>query len=509
MCNAKTVFRILHFILVILFINSACFGTNTIQGFVFEDKNRNNIKDKNEKGLARVAVSNGIQIVLTDKKGKYSLSADDRDVIFVIKPSGWMTRTDELNIPRFYYIHNQQNLPDSVDFPLYKNKESQKFDVVIFGDPQIKDKKELGYFYRDAVEEVIGIDAAFGAILGDIVFDNLNLYDDINQAVSLIGINFYYMPGNHDMNYDAQDDKRSLETYKKFYGPTYYSFNYGNVHFIVLDNIIAKKNDDNWLRYEEGLTDEQLEFVKNDLALVGKDQLVVVMGHATLKQVRKNKYELLQLLSQFPNTLSIAGHVHTTENLFLKSEDGWHGKDPHHLYICGAVCGAWWQGFPGEDGIPHALMSNGVPNGSSVISFDKNKYSIRFKAFGKDENYQMIAYLPDEMTPQEAAETEVILNIFAGSEKSAVEMKMDSGKWQKMERKPDISHYYLAAVEEEKKYAFPRYDWSQDPRETEHIWKANLPDNLSEGTHIIHFRTTDMYGNTYTGNRIFRIKSKQ
>ncbi|OHB50741.1 MAG: hypothetical protein A2Y10_18615 [Planctomycetes bacterium GWF2_41_51] len=497
----------LHFFFIISFFTFSCFGVNAIKGFVFEDKNKNNKKDKNEKGLTDILVSNGIQVVQTDEKGRYELPVKDGGVIFVIKPAGWITRADELNIPRFYYIHKPQGSPDSVDFALNKNKESHSFDVVIFGDPQIKDEKELGYFYHDAVEGVVGIDAAFGVILGDIVFDNLGLYEDVSRAVSLIGINFYNLPGNHDMNYDAEGDEQSLETYKNFYGPTYYSFNYGDVHFIVLDNIIAKRIDDQWLRYEEGLTDRQLEFVKNDLSFVSKDKLIIVMGHATLKQFKKNKNEILDLLSQFPNTLSIAGHVHETENVFLKSDDGWQGKDFHHIYISGAVCGAWWQGFPGEDGIPHAMMSNGVPNGYSVISFNRNKYSIKFKAFGKDENYQMMAYMPDEITPEGASRTEVILNVFAGSEKSTAEIKVDSGNWQKMERKSDNSPHYLAAVKEEEKYGFPRYDWSKEPRETEHIWKAYLPDNLSEGTHILYFCTTDMYGQEYFSNRIFRIKA--
>jgi hypothetical protein len=395
-----------------------------------------------------------------------------------------------------------------MDFALYKAQESEKFDVLVFGDPQIKTEQEIGYFYHDAIEEVTGLESKFGVILGDIVFDNQKLYQDIDNALSLTGINFYRIPGNHDMDYKAAGDEDALENYKKLYGPPYYSFNYGDVHFIVLDNIIGKRIDKTYLRYNEGLTDRQVEFVKNDLALVSKDKLIVVMGHANFTQFAKNKKEILDVLSQYPNTLSIAGHDHRVENIFLNSKDGWNGKQPHHIFIAGAVCGEWWQGFPGEDGIPNSMMSDGSPNGYSIVTFDKNKYSIRYKAFGKDKDYQMIAYLPDEMTPQLAAKTEVILNIFAGSEKDVVEMSIDSkNNWNVMERKPDKAPYFLAAVKEEKKYKFGRYDWSSDNiGPTPHIWKANLPENLSPGAHIIYFRTTDMYGHKYSATRVFRTK---
>lgn len=490
------------------------------QGIVFSDENNNGIFDKNEKSIPNVAVSNGIDVVVTDKNGKYKLPVKKREILFVIKPTGWMIKTDKLHISRSYYIYNPEGsshlhyagmpstgqLPDSINFPLYKTNETKKFEAVILGDTQISNEKELEYFYHDAIEELTGIKAEFSVVLGDITFENLELFDGINQALALIGITSYSLPGNHDMNFDANEDDLALETYKRIYGPAYYAFNYGDVHFIALDNIIALKGDKPRLGYMEGLTDEQLQFVKNDLKFVGKDKLVVLMGHANFMEFKKNRQELLDVLANYPYTLSIAGHDHKIENVFLKSSEGWKGKEPHHIYIAGAVCGAWWQGFPGEENIPHSMMGDGSPNGYSVITFDKNKYSIRYKGFGKDKDYQMQAYLPDEVTSEDANKTEVILNVFAGSEKSIVEMKIDSdGKWQKMEQSPGKSQYYKIAVTEEEKYKSPRYDWCKEGDVSEHMWKANLTDKLGVGTHLIFFRTKDLFGQTYFAKRVFNI----
>ena len=45
-----------------------------------------------------------------------------------------------------------------------------------------------------------------------------------------------------------------------------------------------------------------------------------------------------------------------------------------------------------------------------------------------------------------------------------------------------------------------------DARETDHIWTANFPESLTPGLHMIHVRTTDMFGQTYTDQRSIRVE---
>ncbi|MER3413019.1 MAG: metallophosphoesterase, partial [Armatimonadota bacterium] len=80
-------------------------------GFVFEDRNRNGARDPQEPGIPGVRVSNGEQIVSTDRDGRWQLPCDDDTIFFVIKPAGWMTPTDENNLPRFFYIHKPSGSP--------------------------------------------------------------------------------------------------------------------------------------------------------------------------------------------------------------------------------------------------------------------------------------------------------------------------------------------------------------------------------------------------------------
>ena len=44
--------------------------------------------------------------------------------------------------------------------------------------------------------------------------------------------------GNHNMNLDATSDILSVETFEMNFGSVNYAFNYGNAHFIILDNIL-------------------------------------------------------------------------------------------------------------------------------------------------------------------------------------------------------------------------------------------------------------------------------
>ena len=153
------------------------------------------------------------------------------------------------------------------------------------------------------------------------------------------------MIGNHDINYDAHVRAHANETYERVYGPSYYSFDYGPVHFLVLDDI-------NWLfdegkgegHYVGGLGPEQLEFIRTDLAQIPEQQLVVLMMHIPLVDV-EDRHELYRLIEQRPFCLSIAAHEHIHEHRFITRDDGWRGPEPHHHIINVTVCGSWWSGW--------------------------------------------------------------------------------------------------------------------------------------------------------------------
>jgi hypothetical protein len=495
-------------------------GNRYAEGYVFHDRSGSGRRQAGDAGIAGVCVSNGRDVVKTDSNGKWRLPVTEDTILFVIKPAGWKTPLGPNNLPDYYYIHKPNgsptykfpgvsptgNLPDSIDFPLQPQKESNKFRMVLFGDPQPRNQTEIDYIAHDVIEQVardvVKVDAKFGLSLGDEMFDNLALYESLNRTIGTVGLPWYNTVGNHDMNYDAVDDESSTETFHRIFGPNYYAFNFGRVHFIVLDDVIwhgAKSPG-----YHGEIAQKQLEFVKNDLQFVPKDRLVVIALHIPLDDV-KNAAELFKLIEDRPNTLSFSAHTHVQEHMFFTEKEGWNGKAPHHHLNHVTVCGSWWEGAFDERGIPHATMADGGPNGYSIVEFDNSKYKITFRPASRPEEEQMAIWIPELITRDQSAETEVIVNVFAGSSRSTVEMKVGEGQWQKMENFVGKCPFFVKLKESETSAKPPNGLKLPNPADTKHLWRGKLPALLPRGTHAVQVRTTDMFGQVYTDRRIVRV----
>jgi hypothetical protein len=193
--------------------------------------------------------------------------------------------------------------------------------------------------------------------------------------------------------------------------------------------------------------------------------------------------------------------------VFLRESLGWHGPKPHQLVICGTASGSWWKGAPDERGIPHTTMRDGTPNGYSVITFDGHKVSMHYQVAGRPADYQMNIYAPEEVATASAGETEVLVNVFAGSGRSKVEMRLgNSGPWRTMDRVSVEDPAYLSIKQAEASDQPPRGRPLPNAIPSSHIWRANLPHRPSAGTHQIQVRETDVFGQTHTAARLIRIR---
>ena len=488
-------------------------------GTVFHDVNKNGNRDAGEKGLPNVAVSNGKEIVETDEKGNWKLPTSEDVIFFVIKPSGWMNPLNKHKLPRFHYIHKPKGspvsrhrgtpptgpLPQSIDFPLHKQDEPDKFRAVFFGDPQPRNQTEIDYIANDIVAELIGTDAKFGVTLGDIMFDNLSLFGSLNQTIALIGIPWYNVIGNHDLNFEAKLDRYSDETFERVYGPPYYSYDYGKVHFIVLDNVDWNHDAQrNRATYRGAFGKQQLAFVKADLARVPKDRLVMLMMHIPLTSTGDRK-DLYRIIEKRPYTLSISGHTHWQAHQFIDRGDGWMGAKPHHHIVNVTVSGSWWKGAKDERGIPHTTMRDGAPNGYSIITFDGSKATFDFKAARFPKSHQLRIEAPIAIKSTDSAKTMVYVNVFSGSEKSTVKLRVNDGPWLNLKKTVEIDPYYARMREEEIKNKVPGPELSS-PTSSSHLWKGPLPANLPKGAHTLHAVTRDIYGREFSAKRVLRVE---
>jgi C terminal of Calcineurin-like phosphoesterase/N terminal of Calcineurin-like phosphoesterase/Calcineurin-like phosphoesterase len=497
------------------------------RGTVYVDENNNQQLDNGEQGIAGIGVSNGRDVVQTGDDGRYEISVTDDTIVFVIKPNGYRTLEDENHLPRFYYIHKPAGspaelkfpgvaptgqLPEAINFPLYPAEESSEFDVLFFGDPQPRDQREIDYIAHDVVEDLIGSDAAFGVTLGDILFDDLNLFDSNNRMIGRIGIPWYNVIGNHDINFAVDKDELSDETFERVFGPAYYSFDYGGIHFIVIDDVHWLKEGDRKL-YRSGLSTAQLDFIENDLKLVPQDRMVVAMMHIPLVKstpwIAPRRERLFRILESREHCISLAGHTHHHEHVMIDGQFGWKGPRPHHHIVNVTVSGAWWSGKPDEHGIPHTTCADGTPNGYTIMHLDGRKYSLEYRAARRDADYQIRVTAPEVVTVDQAAEQVFHANVFNAMPGAVVEWRVDEDAWQLMRKtEGETDPLYQGLVDEEKKMLPDNLPWRKlaKPMVCPHLWKAKLGDALTPGTYSISVRATNPNGQVLSGRRIIRIE---
>jgi len=172
--------------------------------------------------------------------------------------------------------------------------------MLAVGDPQVKNNEQVGYFREEGIADMRKLMAAdaskryFALILGDLVYDQMGMYDAYVKSLSELGIPLFHIIGNHDHDKNAVDavdepelqDPAADDDYESFIGPTYYSFDLAGMHFLMLDNVYMSKKGGT---FEKKLTGNQIEWIKKDLALVPKSKKLVVCLHIATRYKGQNE----------------------------------------------------------------------------------------------------------------------------------------------------------------------------------------------------------------------------
>lgn len=393
------------------------------KGTVFLDANRNASLDEGEAGIPGVIVSNGREVVVTDADGRYALPAYGDMNLFITKPAGYATPLSPQMVPQFAYVHKEDGSPDlrfggldptgplpaAINFPLIEDPASGTFDCLVFGDPQPYTNREIGYVRDTAGNMLAQRDMSETECLifaGDIMGDDLSLYDRFKDIIAVGQTPQYFVGGNHDVDFDADSDADSFDTFRREWGPEYWAAEIGEVMFIGLDNVRYPCNgidphpfcaSDGRHTYNGVVSARQLEWLGNFLPNVPQDRLIVMTAHipfqtftdnTAAKHQTDNLDELAALL-EGRKVLALAGHTHTTENI-EKGEHfhGWEththvGEAPFDQIIAGAVSGSWWAGDLNDQGVPRSTQRLGSPRGYYQLSFDGNAYVDTYHVFGQ------------------------------------------------------------------------------------------------------------------------------
>lgn len=353
------------------------------------------VKDTNGNPIAGVAVSDGFQVVSTNENGYYTLNNVTKDTwyIYISTPAEYKVDTNEYGQPCFYKTY-PSNTPQ-YDFtltPLEGGKE-EKFALFTIGDPQVRNSTQLSRFNAEAVPALLNHSAevkaqgipCYGITLGDIIANSNgtnteSLRDDMRDGFhpDKAGMIVYQTYGNHDNTYYGDGvvittDKRSSTIelaaqrgHEAIFGPVDYSFNRGDIHIVSMRNIIYRYKTTSG-SYLEGFLPAQYEWLKQDLALVPKDKMVILCVHAPLFRNTGNYVEeVLAEINKFKEAHVISGHTHISQFHDFVVEDPATPYPNVFEHNVGALCGVWWRGN---------IAADGAPTGYNVFVCEGNEFT--------------------------------------------------------------------------------------------------------------------------------------
>jgi len=560
--------------------------SDTISGAVYVDADRDSVKDEGEKGLAGVAVSNGRDIDETDRWGRYELPALENMTVFVTQPRGYQVPVDDDNVAQFHYHHLPEGspeelryggleptgpLPAAVNFGVVRSPETQAREqhCIMAGDLQTYDTDEVEYARKGAMKDMAERDDYTGCgplFLGDVVGDDLSLYPDIRELMRDVNGPVRFLPGNHDLDYDASSDEHSFDTYKQNLGPTYYSYDVGQTHIVALDTVRYPctpevDNAEGLLpecadperspQYAGRLSEDAMTWLKADLARTPRNKLVVIASHIpllTFADEGERRHQVAQTpeihaMLEGRKVVAVAGHTHSIENMRTGDlYEGWNdifgieGLPFPHL-VAGAISGDWYSGRLTDEGYPEALGRDGGVPGLTTFDITGNRFQERFTVRGESDEVQTRLALntptfrewmtarqewnDDPVGPApELGDTGVVTrddlrrstwlttNFWMGSTDSQVEVSLD-GEPARPARliQPGRGEDQLVGPAYADPYAVAQqlvHGGSVADRSM-HIWRFPLPAGLAAGEHTVEVEATDSYGRTFTDELRFTV----
>lgn len=362
--------------------------------------------------VANVVVSDGTEVTVTDDKGIYELkSAKKWGYVFISVPSGYEVAAEGV-FPQFYQtLKGAADVVEQKDFKLTKVDGQDRYKLFLLGDMHLanrtNDAAQFTQFTTDLNTYMAQHSGQkmYALTLGDMTWDLYwykNNYalpqyrETINRQVKNLQI--YHTMGNHDNDFMTTSDYDAAVKYVDCIGPTFYSFNIGQVHYVVMDNIDCSAYDGTDSRnYVKKLSNEQLKWLAKDLAYVDKSTPLIVAMHAQIYKPTStgfafdhdsaNTEALLAALDGY-EVHFVTGHTHKVYNI-TPDDDVVKGRDIHE-HNSGAICASWWWSGNLTPGVHVSI--DGAPGGYAIWDIDGTDFAWLYKSTGWPEEYQFRSY---------------------------------------------------------------------------------------------------------------------
>lgn len=355
---------------------------------------------RNGTPLENVPVTDGRNVCRTDKEGRFVLD-------------GW-ERARFIHVDILTTWHDDWYLPidghkGDFDFRVSPAAVSNReFCFLHTSDTEIESRD-----FCDAVtfmrQKVVENSPAFFMHTGDLCRDGGVQRHYLAMNRETMGCPVRYAIGNHDRIGFAYGE----EIYEKYYGPTWYSFDCGEIHFVVLE---FEKGD----KPSAYAPEDQYIWLKNDLKLCAEGKRVIVLTHSHCREdefgykINKNGVEtdfrkegllawvfghshmnpcvkidgVYNINTARPDTggvdstpsgvrkISIKGEELSTELLYTHTERTadaclWHTKLPSRVAFCDPIC------YDGD--IFTATFDDGYPRRCGVYRIDGESGAIKWE----------------------------------------------------------------------------------------------------------------------------------
>ena len=358
--------------------------------------------------VSGAVISDGVLCVQTDADGYYKMKSNLASARFVtISVPGEYKLPFRNSVPQNFKRIPRYAKAVSANFVLERREKSvDKYTVVMIGDPQIKGVKvdSAAYklknvIYPDIVtlknSKASNEDEFLAINLGDLVFNDMTKMDDYLDIIADSNVPMIHVIGNHDYDQTTfYESKLGTMHFEEYLTPTYYSFNIGKVHYVMVNDIsFSRKTFKS--KYRVGLEGWHYKWLERDLAFVPKNHTIVICGHAQLFRIYKGRdvdckgnlsyARYSKLLSQYARVYAWSGHYHYNFGYDYKASDNQLLQNVTSICVTRACGGLHCN---------RDLNNDGTPNGYMVMEVNGDEFEWYYKSVGHDRDYQMHVYDP-------------------------------------------------------------------------------------------------------------------
>lgn len=504
---------------------------------------KGSVCDMDGKPIVGAAVSDGVEIALTDEKGRYWLATQRQNPhLFVTLPSNYMPVEQKGRFTAFYKPIPAVADPAAcveVDFTLARVS-NDDFELIVITDTHLTaaSAAQAPALFADCcipdinsyVAEVKASGRpAYLINLGDLVaanYRNRVTLEDAAELLRQIKCPIFNLPGNHELNdyvlypdMDSEEAMTEIRRYQETMGPLYYSVNLGRAHLVVLNPCVRTAGES---QMSYSVSKEQLAWLRKDLALVeDKTAPLLLAVHTPIYSYNDDTYgrfwlpngaEVIECFREFSNIHILTGHTHRMYTSVLEN-----GRITEHNYnTLGGTSGHWttWRLPTLLAQRRQGINTDGSPASYGTLSFSGDRvvdYCVkgvnlprtkRFRAYDRNAmRLSAAAYLSPELAqgPRgqafdasmgdyavSSSENEILVKIWEYNPEWKVEI-LENGRLLSVTEKKDKDPLYLLC------YEIPSYETMDSPGYPAPVRKL-FSAKASSATSPVTIRITDSFG---------------